>query len=69
MTTSIKAKLLNQKEENLKQTINFVVCQNTAYYKLTYGLSGNDYRVAQLFKLYLNGIGITMKSLKLIGQF
>ena len=39
------------------------------YFKLTYGLSGNDYRVATLPKAYLIVIGIIMQSVKLIGQF
>ena len=34
-----------------------------------YGLSGHDYRVAALSKLYVTVIGISLQSLKLIGQF
>ncbi len=34
-----------------------------------YGLSGNDYRVAALSKSYLTVKGISMQSLKSIGQF
>ena len=37
--------------------------------KWTYGHSGNDYRVATLSKSYLITTGITMQSLKSIGQF
>ena len=33
------------------------------------GLSGNDYGVATLSKLYLTVIGIIMQSMKSIGQF
>ena len=33
------------------------------------GHSGNDYRVATLSKSYLTTTGITMQSLKSIGQF
>jgi hypothetical protein len=35
----------------------------------TYGHSGNDYRAAMLSKLYLTTTGITIQSLKSIGQF
>ncbi len=38
-------------------------------WKLTYGHSGEDYRVATLSKLYLTTTGITMQNLKSIGQF
>ena len=37
--------------------------------KWTYGHSGNDYRVATLSESYLTTTGITMQSLKSIGQF
>ena len=37
--------------------------------KWTHGHSGNDYRVARLSKSYLTTTGITMQSLKSIGQF
>ena len=38
-------------------------------FKWMYGHSGNAYRVATLSKLYLTTTGITMQSLKSIGQF
>ncbi len=37
--------------------------------KWTYGLSGNDYRVAEHTKLYLTVKGFNMQILDLIGQF
>ena len=37
--------------------------------KMDYGHFGNDYRVATLSKSYLTTKGITMQSLKSIGQF
>ena len=36
-------------------------------FKLTYGLSDNDYRVAKLPKSYLTVTGSIMQSLKLMG--
>ena len=43
--------------------------KKSTYLKWTYGHSGNDYWVVTLFKSYLTTKGITMQSLKLIGQF
>ena len=43
-------------------------CKKTCL-KRTYGHSCNDYWVATLFKSYLTTKGITMQSLKSIGQF
>ena len=42
--------------------------KKSACFKLTYGLSGDDYRVAALSKSYLTVIEIFMQSLKSIGQ-
>ena len=42
---------------------------NATCLKWTYGLSGYDYRVVSLSKSYLTTTGITIQSLKLIGQF
>ena len=38
-------------------------------FKLAYRLSGTDYRIATLSKSYLTVTGITIQSLKSIGQF
>ena len=43
--------------------------KQSTYLKWTYGYSGNDYRVAKFSKTYLTIMGITMQSLKSIGQF
>ena len=52
-------------------TYKFVVknVKKSTCLKLTYGHSGNDYRVATLSNLYLTSTGITIQSLKSIGQF
>ena len=62
MTTSIKAKLCNgsTNEHYNLQSVSF---------NWTYGLSGTDFRVATLSKSYLTATGITMQSVKSIGQF
>ena len=51
-----------------KDTRTNIMRKKTAYSKWTYELSCNDYRVAALFKLYLNVTGIILQSLKSIGQ-
>ena len=43
--------------------------KKSTWFKWTYGHSGNDYRVATLSKSYQTTTGITMQSLKSIGQF
>ena len=54
-------KLMNKLNDNLSLKLERI--------KWTYGLFGNDYRVAMLSKSYLTGKGIIMQSLKSIGQF
>ena len=42
--------------------------KKSAYFKWTYGLSGNDYKVTTLPKLFIIGIRIISQSLKSIGN-
>ena len=43
--------------------------KKSACFEWTYRLSGNDYRVDTLYKLYLTVTGINIQCLKPIGQF
>ena len=44
------------------------VSRKSASFKWIYGISGNDYSVATLYKLYPTNTGFIMQSLKSIGQ-
>ena len=53
---------------NIIKNIVFISQKKITVLKWTYGLTGNDNEFANKNKLYLTIIGITMSSLKSIGQ-
>ena len=54
---------------NIPIKIGCIKVKKSTYLNWTYGNSGNKYRVATLSKSYITTTGITMQSLKSIGQF
>ena len=64
---NIKDTLSTPQQKGLR--INILKPAMTTHMEWTYWLSGYDYRVATLSKLYLTYIGIIIPSLKLIWQF